>query len=79
MSMIPGNDGAGTKMLTIKVSQNNFDNVALTGTPDLYTSLFFPQATNFTVATGTLIPVTVTGPCIVSGTAYTLNEFVFGR
>jgi hypothetical protein len=76
-------NGMGTT-LTVKVSQANFDNVQSYSygnrTPDLFSSVEVnPQ--DLGVGDGKnndLIPVTVTSPCIVPGTTYTVNEVALG-
>lgn len=77
-SMIPANNSAGTANLTIKLSQTNFDNFtgATTLTNfDVYTTLSIDKSTTFGNGSNTLlIPVTVTGPCIVSGRTYEFYE-----
>ncbi len=74
-SNIPANDSGGAATLTVKVSQNNFDNATVPAgqTADLFTSLAVSKSVSFG-PTGTLIPFTVNSPCIVSGRTYTITE-----
>ena len=78
-SNLPANDSGGAAMLTVKVSQNNFDNATIPAGQmgDVFTSLLVSKSTSFG-PTGTLIPFTVTSPCIVSGRVYTISEYGAG-
>ena len=86
-TVFPSNSSIGSASLTIKTSQNNFDNVSGSGasagystrTKDFYWSLGVNSLLIIAGgSTSTLVPFTLTSPCISSGTTYFVDEFATG-
>ncbi len=71
----------GNSTLTVKLDQNNFDNVAIPSgqTVDLYTSIELSAQVQFGDGSQNLrIPVTINSPCIVTTRTYHVYEYAFG-